>query len=381
MEYTTSSIVDSFPFEPTDINASNLSSVNESSESNMSKISYLTPRLDMEEEGVTFAKVIELYVVPILVVTGAIGNCLILLTVRQRNMRNWSICFYLAAYAVGNIIILVPMVGAEWLCHVTSTVYITKLTDWTCKLWQFIMGVTIYSGIWFVFAMLVDQYIAIWLPYKAQSLCTIFMAKFAIVIIIIGLTVVSVHAIWTYELFQNGCYILHTPNDLLTLVWPWVSLSFYCIIPLVLIFIFIALVLYGTFTKTTWKKSASNYQVPMDITVMTIALSIFYVIFVTPATVINIIKINLPNSWLHDEEFYRNLVTIVVVVGDLLTYLNPTLAFVICFAFSSTFRLELKEKIRCMCCENVTRIYEMQVNSSASGAGNDPENCSETTPL
>ncbi|XP_045193971.1 probable G-protein coupled receptor 139 [Mercenaria mercenaria] len=346
---------------------------------NRSNMTQLIPHFGFHEDEITFEKVFEIYVVPVLVVIGTIGNILILITVRQKNMCNWSICFYLGAYAVVNIIILVPMSGFEWLCKVTGTKYVTELSDWTCKLWQFVMGVSIYSGIWFMYAMLVDQYIVIWLPHKAQSLCTIFMAKFATVIIVIGLVVVSIHAIWTYELFTNGCFVSPEQGDILTVVWPWVSLSCYCIIPLVLIIIFIILVIYGSFTKNTWKKSSSNYQVPIDITFMTVALSIFYVIFVAPATVLNIMEINLPTSWLHDPEFYKAIM-VAVTVGDLLTFLNPTFAFVICVSFSSTFRLELQERIRSLCCENVIRVYEMQVNA-ASGIGNDPEDCSETTPL
>lgn len=348
--------------------------------SNMTEEKYdPLPNIRMPTDEVTFARVFELYIVPVLVIVGTIGNILILLTVRQRNMSNWSICYYLAAYAVVNIIILVPMSGWEWLCSVTGMKYVTMVSDWTCKLWQFVMGVTIYSGIWFMFAMVVDQYIVIWLPHKAQSMCTIFMAKFATVIIIIGLIVVSIHAIWTYELFPNGCFVSTAPNDILTSVWPWVSLSCYCIIPLILIIIFIVVVIYGSFKKNTWKKSSSNYQVPIDITFMTVALSIFFVLFVTPATVLNIIQRNLPNAWLHDPEVYK-VIEVALVIGDLLTFLNPTFAFFICLSFSSTFRSELQERIRSLCCENMIRVYEMHANSSGI-TGNDPENCSETTPL
>jgi len=351
---------------------------NSTGNSNMSRISDLMPRNLQEDESVIFASIIELYVVPVLVVIGALGNCLILLTLVQRQFCNWSVSFYLGAYAVGNLIILVPMVGVEWLCRVTDTPYITRLSDWTCKVWQFLMGVTIYSGIWFVFAMLVDQYIAIWIPYRAPSMCTMFMAKFAVIIIEVGLSVVSIHAIWTYELFKNGCYILHTPNDVLTIVWPWVSLSVYCIIPLVLIFLFTIKIIHGMCKKSTWKKSSSNCQVPTDITLMIIALSAAFVIFITPATAISIVRINMPNSWVHDAVFYHNLVNVVVVIGDLLTYLNPSLAFFICYAFSPTFRMVLQAKIKGIVCEQVARVYEMQVNSSNSAEKDHESQCEST---
>jgi len=336
------------------------------------------PRGEQEDGSATFALIIELYVVPVLVVIGALGNCLIVLTLVQRQFCNWSVSFYLGAYAVGNLIILVPMVGGEWLCRVTDKSYITLLSDWTCKLWQFLMGVTIYLGIWFVFAMLVDQYIVIWIPYRAPSMCTMFMAKFAVIIIEVGLSVVSIYAIWTYELFKNGCYIRHTPDDVLTIVWPWVSLGIYCILPLLLIFLFTTKLIYGMYTKLTWKKSSSNGQVPTDITLMIIALAVAFMILIIPATAIGIVRINMPNSWVHDAVFYHNLVNVVEVIGDLLTYLNPSLAFFICYAFSPTFRMVLRAKIKGIVCEQVARVYEMQVNSSNSAEKDQESQCEST---
>ena len=346
----------------------------------MSRIPY-HPYSDIANFGQPseFGKIVALYIVPVLVVIGTVGNGLILVTVRQRNLSNWSICFYLAAYAVVNIFILIPIIGLEWVCKVTETKYLTELTDWTCKLWQFVMNVVVYSGIWFVFAMLVDQYIAIWLPLKAPSMCNIFMAKFATIIIAVGLVVISIHTIWTYELFNNGCYINNSPDDLLTLIWPWVTLSSCVIIPLTLIVLFLILVVSGVLTKSTWKKSSSNYQVPIDITFMVIALSVFFVIFMTPATVLNIINKNMPNSWLHDQETYYKF-QLAATIGELLSRMNPTFSFCMCFAFSSTFRQELVETMRNIFCKHVIRVYEMQVNSNGSTA-NEFEHCSETTPL
>ena len=323
-------------------------------------------------------KIVEYYVIPILVLIGTVGNIMILVVTRQRNLSNWSICFYLAAYAVGNLLILVPMSGLEWVCKMANFNYISHMSDWTCKLWQFLMHVIIYSGIWFVVAMLIDQFIAIWLPLKAMSMCTVFMAKFATIMIMVGLIVISIHDIWIYELFPNGCYINHQPNDLLTTVWPWVSLGFYCILPLILILFFITILFTGVFRKNEWKKSSSNYQVPTDITFMTIALAVLYVLFAAPSTVIQVIHMNLPNAWLHNAEFMHNF-AIAHIVCDFVVHLNPALACLICITFSSTFRHELRDTLKNKLCKHVIRVYEVQLNSN--GAQIEYEQCSETTPL
>lgn len=327
---------------------------------------------------VTMGEIFEYYVVPVLVLLGTAGNILILVTTRQRNLSHWSVCFYLGAYAFSNILILVPMLGLEWVCKLAKINYITNLADWTCKLWQFLMHVIIYSGVWLIVAMLIDQFILIWLPLKAMSMCTVFMAKFATIMIIVGLIVISIHAIWTYALFPSGCYIHHEANDILTTVWPWVSLAFYCILPLFLILLLVIILFVGVFNKNEWKKSSSNYQVPTDVTFMTIALAIFYVVFATPATVIHVIHKNIPNAWLHDADF-MNRFLIAQEVSEFMVHLNPVLALFFCILFSSTVRNELRDTLRNTLCKHVIRVYEMQLNSN--GAQTDYEQCSETTPL
>ena len=327
---------------------------------------------------VMVGKIVDYYVIPVLVLLGTLGNTLILVTTRQRNLSNWSICFYLAAYAIGNILILVPMSGLEWVCKMADWKYITHMSDWTCKLWQFLMHVIIYSGIWFVVAMLIDQFIALWLPLKAMSMCTVFMAKFATIMIIVGLIVISIHAIWTYELFPSGCYINHQPNDILTTVWPWVSLGFYFVLPLLLILFFILVLFIAVFRKNEWKKSSSNYQVPTDVTLMTIALAMLYVLFAAPATVIQVIHMNLPNAWLHDAAFMHSF-AIAHDICSFVVHLNPALSCLICITFSSTFRNELRDFIKNKLCKHVIRVYEVQLNSN--GTQIEYEQCSETTPL
>ena len=360
---------------PTYVNSVN--TTNFSTDTNMSMkydMNYILP----PQPTVTLGEIFEYYAIPVLVILGTTGNIMILVTIRQRNLSNWSICFYLGAYAIGNILILVPILGLEWVCKMAKIHYIDNLSDWTCKLWQFLMNVIIFSGVWFIVAMLIDQFIAIWLPLKAMSMCTVFMAKFATIMIIVGLIVISIHAVWTYELFPNGCYIHHEPNDLLTTMWPWVSLGFYCILPLILILLLVIILVIGVFHKNEWKKSSSNYQVPTDVTFMTIGLAIFYVLFATPATVIHVIHMNLPNAWLHDVQFMNRFV-IAQEVCQVIVHLNPALALLFCILFSSTVRNELRDTLKNTLCKHVIRVYEMQMNSN--GAQSEYEQCSETTPL
>ena len=118
-----------------------------------------------------------------------------------------SVFFFLQIYAVTNTLVLYVGCGVDWFSHITETTYIANFSDWLCRVWQFIYNVIIYAAGWIVVSMSIDRFIIVWHPRQAPYMCTVFMAKLVTIIILIGLVVVSIHAMWTYELTSHGCNI------------------------------------------------------------------------------------------------------------------------------------------------------------------------------
>ncbi|KAL3860214.1 hypothetical protein ACJMK2_010370 [Sinanodonta woodiana] len=346
---------------------------------------YLPSEEISSENQMHIALVFHTYFTPIFIIIGAVGNTLTIFTLHRKNMCNWSICYYVTVYAVGNIFVLFLATGLAWVSSVANIKYVSDISDWGCKLWQFILRVMTYSGIWLVVAMMIDQYIYLWHPFKVGVMCNVFMAKFATVMIFVGLIVVSVHSMWTFELLPNGCYILHTPNDLHALIWPWVAVSFYSFIPILILIALIMLNICGLFLKNPRKRSSAQLQLPVDFTLSVLILATLFVLFVTPATVIHIIEFTLPVSWLNHADFMQKFQTAKIVCAFLVS-LNPVIGFYILVSVSSKFRSELHGfTSSCWqegsCFRRFTQIYEMQVNSNGSSTQLEYEHYSETTPL
>jgi hypothetical protein len=322
------------------------------------------------------------YIPPILIAIGTVGNVLIILATRRKHVCNLSICFYLCMYAVSNLLLLYLTSAIEWISVISGTRYIADITDWGCRLWQFILRLVSYFGIWLVVAMSIDQYIAVWHPYRAVYMCTVFMAKFAIVIIIVGLVVISVHAMWIYQLMQNGCYILHNQGDLNAVLWPWLSGSLYSFVPLSLLFIFDVLLLAGLCVKKPWQlKPSSRGYFPVDLTVMTFTVSLLYFLFTTPATIINVIDFNLPPSWLQDTEL-MTILDRARLISHFLPWLNPSILFLVCVVCSRTIRGELVGLLRPVwCIKRVTKVYELHVTSDSGALQVEVDPSSHSTPV
>ena len=148
--------------------------------------------------------------------------------------------------------------GVDWFSQVTGTTYIANFSDWLCRVWQFIYNVIIYAAGWIVVSMSIDRFIIVWNPRQAPYMCTVFMAKLVTIVILVGLVVVSIHAMWTYELTPQGCNIDIMQQDFQTIAWPWISATLCSYIPLVLIFIFQIMLLIGLVYPRSEAVSVTN---------------------------------------------------------------------------------------------------------------------------
>ncbi|KAK3608525.1 hypothetical protein CHS0354_010380 [Potamilus streckersoni] len=196
-------------------------------------------------------------------------------------------------------------------------------------------------GIWLMVGMTIDRYINIYHPIKAQELCSVFMTKVAILLIMIGLVVVSIHAMWTYEILPRGCYVDKNSQDIHRIIWPWVSGVLYSTFPLLVIFIFVSLIL----LRMCWKHRLCQFQsldgISSDITYTTVLLACVYFSCNTPATVMNFVDYTIPLSWFSDPETKARLDT-ARTLTQFLAWINPTCLFFVWTIFSRYFRKEVK---------------------------------------
>ncbi|ESO84011.1 hypothetical protein LOTGIDRAFT_97727, partial [Lottia gigantea] len=117
------------------------------------------------------------YIFPIIVVLGSIGNILAYLVFTRTKFRKVSSVRYLAAIAVTDT-------GFLWTFFLTNLqlYYQKPLLTYVgvCQLVMFLNYGFTFLSIWYMVALVVDRFIALYFPLKKPSMCTVFRAKLVI---------------------------------------------------------------------------------------------------------------------------------------------------------------------------------------------------------
>ena len=291
-------------------------------------------------EHITF-----IYPAPILITVGIIANLLILLILRKPGFRNVSLCTFLGAYSVSNILALILNSCVEWLSDIIIGTHFYNYSESVCRIWQFLIRIVTYSGGWFLVSMTIERFLSMWFPKKANGLCSVFFAKAVIAFIVVGLTIISVHALWLFRLTEKGsntwCYI-DTYSSFYSHFWLILGMQF-SVVPLCLILFFGILASIGVQRRSRFKTIISE-RIRMDITFATISNSFLYFILNTPATVINVIDNFSPREWresfpiLQHMEVARDISQCLVLIN----YASGIIVWTLC---SHAFRCAIKEII------------------------------------
>ena len=267
------------------------------------------------------------YILPVIVVTGSIGNTATLLVFRKGKFGKMSVGVYMYAYSVINLVNLFLIFGQSWVADTFELESIGNLSEWTCKVWNFLYRVMTYSCVWFIVALTVDRYICVCHSLDAKRLCTVFLANITVVFILVGLIFVSVHAMWSHANLDGKCTI-YPYDDLHITIWRWVSMSSYCFIPFIALFLLDARLIIAIWRK---RKKLMKSQRSYTFTSATLAISVMYLLLNLPATITNIMEYSEGSSRLSMER----------AISDFLSCGNPTIFFFMCLIFSKTFRSEL----------------------------------------
>ncbi len=281
--------------------------------------------------------ILKTYVPPLLIVIGSIGNVLAFVVLTRKNLRQWPICYYLSILTIVNTLVLYFGCGLDWLSYVTGIPYIVALADWICRIWQFMFNVIRYFTNWLMAAMTIDRFLTMWLPHKAQHLCTVFMAKVVTIIILIGLIVISVHALWIFELVNGRCsFGIHGEFHTLETVWPWVSAVMYSYVPTVIVFVMMSLMLIGLCHPNVCLDPTPAQN---RFTAIVIILAILFILLTLPMIIINLIQYGKP-PWMANQNAMIKL-WMAAEISQVLSCINHSVTFVLYFAMLPMLRTEL----------------------------------------
>ncbi|XP_055892471.1 growth hormone secretagogue receptor type 1-like isoform X2 [Biomphalaria glabrata] len=191
---------------------------------------------DIEEQLMKFPesemrKMLYLYVPPVLIIIGTLGNTFSFIILRRKQMLKVSSYLYLASLAVIDTFVLYNGLLVIWVQELGY--HMRNWSDWLCKPLVTLGYVASDFSVWLIIAVTVERYIVVCFPFQASSMCNLSRAKKVIVGIFFIMLALNFHFFWTVEIdtLHDRCMPAKQHIRLVTEIWPWVDTLIYSLIP------------------------------------------------------------------------------------------------------------------------------------------------------
>lgn len=137
---------------------------------------------------------ISFYYIPVLVLTGSVGNILSVLVFFKTKLRKLSSSYYLAALGISDTCFLFGLL-ATWLTFMDIKIYNREIF---CQFFTYFTGLCSFLSVWYVVAFTVERFIAVLYPLKRQTMCTVRRAKIVLcVLTFLGAIHSAPYMIWS----------------------------------------------------------------------------------------------------------------------------------------------------------------------------------------
>lgn len=327
-----------------------------------------------------------IYVLPVIIVLGTVGNILSFIVMMQREMRKSSTCFYLAILAIADTIILYVSGLKTWI-RAWSGFEMLHVSGLVCKLLYFLIHSCLHFSAWLIVAVTIERFVAVWFPLKAPSFCSLLRAKVITTFIAGIIASVNIHIFWTAELVNAPNSLnpdkvqcsAYTYKDIVCAVFPWVNLTVYSFLPFTVLLIFNILIIVslvnhrkaimGAMTRDDQIQRYNHRKLAITL----LAISFIWIFTTIPSTLYGVTA---QRSTSIEDDATGMLIK---VVFYLLMYFNHSVNFLLYCITGQRFR---KELVRLVCrAQNRQPRAKLVFKTSGSGSGQSGSGQDSTHPL
>ncbi len=139
--------------------------------------------------------ILDLYLVPVIAITGIFGNLLSFVVFLASNLRSLTSSIYLVALSLSDTCVLVVSL-LSWADNVGWDAYHRQ---GCCQLFAYLSYIGSFLSVWYVVSFTVERYIAVAFPFHHQNMCSPRRAK----AVVIGLAVLAA-VLYSYALWTSG---------------------------------------------------------------------------------------------------------------------------------------------------------------------------------
>ncbi|KAL8582417.1 hypothetical protein ACOMHN_057644 [Nucella lapillus] len=330
-------------------------------------------------------KALMLYVPPVLIVLGTLGNVFSFIILRRRAMVKVSSYHYLASLAVADSLVLYIGLLRLWLAEVTGTAFHDG-SQWLCKVTVSLSYTASDLSVWLIIAVTVERYIVVCFPLKASRMITTARAKKVILALVALMLVLNLHFFWTVRVVERPldgravgkCQAAPRHQHLVNEVWPWVDACIYSFLPFLAILVLNVLIIREVVQARQHRlrlqtpdhhyhgqmirfRAGGATQPPrnelstcrrvcgpgegMKLTFMLLTVSFAFLLTTLPMNVSLIVTA----FWQHQRHSLTHTVRfqLAKTVAELLMYLNHAINFALYCATGHKFRQQIVHLLRC----------------------------------
>ncbi len=295
------------------------------------------------------AMVMVMWVWPIVILAGTVGNVLTFLVLIRRRMRRTPCYFYLAMLAFADTSVLYLSGFKTWL-RVIAGIEILHLSNASCKIVMFLFLQSLHLSALFIVAITLDRFLTVWLPFNKASICVVRRAKLMSLLSFLIMVAYNIHVFWTINLRKYKKTFICAPlltNTFMCHVFPWLKLSLYTLVPFFVVFALNVATISKIFHTHARFRRENDYKTSQmktgqyRVTVMLTGVSISWLMLTAPFTLYSFIRYTHHHTTAHDRAKDFLFKTICFT----LLYVNHAINFYIYCLSGKRFRKELKEFI------------------------------------
>ena len=235
-----------------------------------------------------------LYVSPVIIVVGTVGNVLSIIVFCQKGLRVKSTSAFLIGLAVVDTLVLFTGLLRWWISELLSIdIRIFSLVG--CKTHIFLTYAAIHCSAWILVAVTIERFISVFLPMKSRQICTRHRAIVSMVAIIVFLTALNAHFFWSYTLNTSAQNVTYCEFDIryegfAYMTWPWIDAFVASYIPFAVMLVCNVAIISKLINATLMRKSSMNVGRNVSnkmgtLTAMLLTLNLIFLLTTSPIAI------------------------------------------------------------------------------------------------
>lgn len=295
-----------------------------------------------------------LWMLPIIITIGTIGNIFSFIVMLQREMRQTSTFFYLAALAVADTVVLFMSALKTWI-RLFSGFEMLHISSASCKTFMFFTYLSLHLSAWLIVAVTVERFIVVWFPLKATSICNTKRAKCTTAGLALTFILLNIHLFWNAELItsprsgRSMCAMTQNNRFLYHEVLPWLHLTLYSFLPCVCLLVFNILIILSLvkhrqiITSQMTKDDRRTRYNHRKLAVTLLCISFVWILTTTPSALYTVLPLRAKS--MSQEALYF----FIKVICYIFMYVNHSINFFLYCITGQAFRRQLL-KLLCRTC-------------------------------